>query len=141
MLHSKNTQQEKPVLDINTCTAEYAELQKQIDELTKLQKPLKEQIVQYAKEHIDDFDGKTLPLSNGIKVEQTVRYKSTFDEAKVSTQWLEQMVQAGGGSLVSVAIDAKASLEANENVENLLEQVDYFVEEMDVFRVCTERKK
>ena len=139
MIHTKNTPAQ--ALDINACTAEYAELQRQIDALTKQQKPLKEQIVQYAKDHSDDFEGRTLPLPNGIKVEQVTRYKSSFDEAKISTEWLEQMVEAGGGTLVSIDIDAKASLEADEKVETLLESVDYFVEQQDSYRVCTERKK
>ncbi len=140
MIHTKNTEP-KEAFDLEACTAAYAELQKQIDALTKEQKPLKEQIVQYAKEHTGDFDGKTLPLPNGIKVETMTRLKGTYDEAKISTQWLEQMVQAGGGSLLSVDIDTKASLEADEKVATLLEQVDYFVEETDIYRVCTERKK
>ncbi|MDR2286956.1 MAG: host-nuclease inhibitor Gam family protein [Prevotellaceae bacterium] len=112
----------------------YADAEKTAKESAE---PYRKLILDYAREHPDKFDGRTLKLPNGVRVEIRVTEKSEFDEGKVSLEWLSDAIDAGLGDAVSVKIDGKAlgtKLDKSQNA--LLKKIGYATVEKETYAVC-----
>ena len=96
-------------------------------ESEKKEKQYKEILIAYAEKNPDKFDGKTLKFENGVYVEQRESLKATFDEDKISPEWIQDYVRYGGGETISVKFDNKkiANDLKNEKAIELLRVVDY----------------
>lgn len=117
----------------------YAQKAKEADAAAK---PYKEQLLMYAKENPEKFDGNTLCFINGVRVELRESDKPKWNDEAVDLTWVSDAIDAGMGESVSLSIDAK-KLPAKPTKEQkaLLKEISYKVERAQTYAVYAESKK
>ena len=120
----------------------YESFYNQIKALEKQLKPAKEALVEYANTHRADFENNKLRFPNGVYVEIRERFTDSYDEDLVSLEWINKMIESGGGKYMSIKLDTKAlggfDLK-NDAVVDCLKEINYDIEIKESLAVCTEK--
>ena len=105
-------------------------------------KPYKEQLLGYAKENPDRFDGNTLLFTNGVRVELRESDKAQWNDDAVDLDWVNDAIDAGIGEAVSMSLEAK-KLPAKPTKEQkaLLKEIEYRVDRVLTYAVYANAKK
>ena len=137
MKKNKNQVEEKKEININEVTKLFQSYKVTMDEAKENVEIYKKQILEYADKNPDSFDGRTLSLPNGVKVEVRISEKAKYDENACTLDWLGKAINVGIGDVVSVKIDNKklAEIKLNKKQLALLREVDYSTEECQIMAV------
>ena len=118
----KTTKEKRQQESIDQVAADYRSYMMQIKELEKKVAPAKKLLTDFAK------TSNVPSLSvGGLTIEQRVTPKATISQDQVTTDWLDNMTDAGFGGLVTINVDYKgvqAQL-PNDELEELLAEVDF----------------
>jgi hypothetical protein len=99
--------------------------------------PYRKMILDYAVENQDEFDGKTLKLPNGVRVEIRVTEKASFNDDACTVEWLHRAITEGLGDAISVKIDNKVIGDFHTvPVQRLLKEIGYQTVEKESYAIC-----
>ena len=93
-------------------------------------------LVEYAQTNRDQFNGKLLPLPNGVKIESRAQLKAEFFKEKVTLEWLEQLIGDGFGGLVELKFaDKEVVANHSPDLSQLMKLIGYSVEIKEILAV------
>lgn len=123
-------------LNIDELTALYVQFNDKMKEAKTKVDRYKAQLLAYAQENGNQFNGKLLTLSNGVKIERRTQLKAEFAKEKVTLKWLEQLIDEGFGELVEVKfVDKEVSTSKSSNLNQLMQSIDYSAEIREILAV------
>ena len=134
----KSVEKEKDVLGLGEFTKLYATYSLQEKEAKKAGERYKKMILDYAALNRELFNGKTLELPNGIRVELREALKAKWDVDSVSLEWLEKALNLDLGDAISVEIDPKIVFmgkELSDSQQELLDAIEYITEVKETMAV------
>jgi hypothetical protein len=103
----KTTKEQENVMTIEEITQLYVIYENQLKSTKKDAEKFKELILDYAREHETDFDGKCLILPNNVRVELREKLGVGFDEESIDVKWIEDACDCGFEDVIKISFDAK----------------------------------
>jgi hypothetical protein len=102
--------------------------------------PYKADLLAYAAEHPESFDGNTLKFANGVRVELRESEKPKWDNDAVSYEWVGEAIDADLCDALILSINAKG-LPKKPTIEQkiLLREIGFKVEQVQTYAVYTGR--
>ncbi len=123
-------------LTIDELTALYVQFNDKMKEAKANVDRYKVLLLDYAQANRNLFDGKTLALSNGVKIESRAQLKADFAKEKVTLKWLEQLIDEGFGELIEVKFsDKEVAASKSAALNQLMGHIDYSAEIKEILAV------
>lgn len=135
----KKKKEEAPAsLNIEQAAALFIRYYNEKKEAEKNEKRYKEMLVEHVKQHPELVNDGKAELPDGVVVELRRRLKGSYDEDKMSMDWLNDFVdEPGCAEAVTIKLDEKVLLAGVETdrARQLLEDIAFMVEENETYAV------
>jgi hypothetical protein len=134
----KKSDVKKEAINIDEITKLYVTYASQEKETKKKADEYKEQILCYANENRKSFNGKTLELPNGVRVEKRETEKANFTEDEITVDWISDALDNNLGDAIEIKINPKEikKLNLNGSQQEILGSINYEVEVKETLAVC-----
>lgn len=109
--------------------ADYQNAKNKVDQASK-------QIIEHTKSLPDAFRGdeKSYHLTDGVVVRRATTVRCRFDESKMNSTWLKEILATPSAAAIKVSIDPKR-LHHDATTDHLLEMIDYTTEKQYSYKV------